>query len=379
MRKLLLFLESRASYGYSKNIISLLKKKKKFKFKIKNFVSGTHLSKELGNSFKDILKDKIKIDYSFRFNPKEKNITKSIGQLIVKTNKIINDWKPDVIIIFGDRIELMGVAIAAVYSETILAHVQAGDKSGHIDDLTRMALAKLAHIHFPATEKAKKRLIKLGEEKFRIFKVGAPQLDDIKYKSLKKNQIIKDKGKIINLKNLKYLVILQHSVYEDKNKYEDIFEKTLKAAIKTKLKIYIIYPNYDPGYKLIIKKIKQYNKLSKNIYIFKHLERGQFLKLALHSQCLIGNSSSGILESSSLKIGVVNIGNRQQGREQNRNIINSNYSEKSIYKSIKKAILIKKKISNIKNIHGDGKSSPRIINILAKINKKKFLIKKTTY
>jgi UDP-hydrolysing UDP-N-acetyl-D-glucosamine 2-epimerase len=378
MRKLLLFLESRASYGYSKNIISLLRKKN-FKFKIKHFVSGTHLSKELGNSFKDILKDKIKIDYSFRFNPKEKNITKSIGQLIVKTNKIINEWKPDAIIIFGDRIELMGVAIAAVYSETILAHVQAGDKSGHIDDLTRMGLAKLAHIHFPATEKAKKRLIKLGEERFRIFKVGAPQLDDIKYKSLKKNQIIKDKGKIINLKNLKYLVILQHSVYENKNKYETIFEKSLKAAIKTNLKIFIIYPNYDPGYKLIIKKIKQYKKLNKNIYIFKHLEREQFLKLALHSQCLIGNSSSGILESSSLKIGVVNIGNRQQGREQNRNIINSNYSEKSIYESIKKAILIKKRISNIKNIHGDGKSSPRIINILAKINKKKFLIKKTTY
>ena len=181
MKKVLIVFESRASYGYSKNLYNLLKDDKRFN--LKTVVTGTHLSKELGSSINNIRKDKIKIDFKIPFLNKDLNL--GIGNLVVKFSKIVKKFSPDIVIIFGDRVELMAIAISCSYNPgTLVAHVQAGDKSGHIDDMTRMALSKLCHIHFPATKKAKQRLLKLGEEKNRIYLVGAPQLDDINYKNL---------------------------------------------------------------------------------------------------------------------------------------------------------------------------------------------------
>ena len=197
MKKILLVLESRASYGYSKNLLQILKKDKKIK--TKTVVTGTHLSKELGYSIKNLKSDNIKIDYRLNFN--NKDIVDGIGKLTLEANKVISDFKPNIVVIFGDRIELIPFAISCSYrNDVLLAHVQAGDRSGHIDDMTRMTLAKLCHIHFPATMLAQKRLIKLGEQKRRIFLVGAPQLDDINHKELSKINNIKIGKKYINLK-----------------------------------------------------------------------------------------------------------------------------------------------------------------------------------
>ena len=150
MKKILLILESRASYGYSKNLINLLKNDKKFL--VKTLITGTHLSKELGSSYKNILKDKIRINYKLSFD--QSNFSNGIGKLITNFSKIKKKFKPNIVIIFGDRVELIGIAISCCYSDNIaLAHVQAGDRSGHIDDMTRMTLSKLSHIHFPATKK----------------------------------------------------------------------------------------------------------------------------------------------------------------------------------------------------------------------------------
>ena len=376
MKKILMILESRASYGYSKNLINIIKDDKQFL--CKTLVTGTHLSKELGSSVNDLRSDKIKIDYKIKFN--SNNFTNSIGNTVIKFNKILKKFNPDIVIIFGDRVELIGIAIACVYSNKIIAHVQAGDRSGHIDDVTRMTLSKLCHIHFPATKKAKERLIKLGEEKFRIFKVGAPQLDDINLKKIKKKKFIFFNKKKIILDD-EYIVLLQHSVFNDQKIYSKKFEQTLKAISKLKIKTYIIYPNYDPGYKSIIQKIKKYKSNSNNnFFVLKHIKRDDFLRLVAYSSSLVGNSSAGLLETPSLKVPAVNIGDRQKLREQNKNIINSNYNSKNIYLAIKKSLKMKSKFKNVKNIHGDGKSSKKIYNILKKIkNYNKFLDKNTTY
>ena len=157
-----------------------------------------------------------------------------------------------------------------------------------------------------------------------------------------------------------------------------MFEKTLKACEKINLKKYIIYPNYDPGYELMIKKINRLKK--KNFIIFKNINRQDFLALIANSSAMVGNSSAGILESPSLKIGVVNIGDRQNLREQNKNIFNARYDLKDIHKKLINAIKIKSKIKNIENLHGDGKSSLRIFKILKNIKiTKDLLAKKTTY
>jgi GDP/UDP-N,N'-diacetylbacillosamine 2-epimerase (hydrolysing) len=374
MRKILIVLESRASYGYSRNIYKKFKLDKNIL--LKTLVTGTHLSKELGFTANTLKKDKIRINYKLKFN--NKNFPNGIGKLIVGIDKILNKFKPEIVIIFGDRVELISVAIACCYrNNCLLAHVQAGDRSGHIDDMTRMALAKLCHIHFPATKKARNRLIKLGEQKKRIYLVGAPQLDDINYKKLKIQKYIKVNNKTINLKE-KYFVILQHSVFKDHRKYLYLFKKTINACLRFKYKIYIIYPNYDPGYKAVITFLKKIK--NKKIIIFKNIERQKFLSLVLHGLTLIGNSSSGILESPSLKVPVVNIGDRQRYRELNKNILNANYSANHIYKKIKLALNLNNKLKKIKNVHGDGKSSIRIYKIIKNLKINEFLLNKdTTY
>ncbi len=376
MKKILLVLESRASYGYSKNLIQILKRDKKIL--TKTVVTGTHLSKELGYSLKNLKSDDIKIDYKLKFN--NKNIIVGIGKLILEANKIITDFKPEIVIIFGDRIELLPFAISCCYrNDVLVAHVQAGDRSGHIDDMTRMTLAKLCHIHFPATRLAEKRLIKLGEQKKRIFLVGAPQLDDINYKKLSKTNKIVINNKLFYLRDIEYLVLLQHPVFKNQKKYLKLFKKSINAAKRFGKKVFIIYPNYDPGYKPIINFLKK-EKNRKQFIVVKNLERRKFLSLVLHSDCLIGNSSAGLLESPSLKIPVVNIGDRQIHREQNSNIFNAKYNTEDIYNNIKKAIKIKAKLGKIKNLHGDGKSSIRIYKILKKIEINNFFLNKdTTY
>ena len=376
MKKVLLIFESRASYGYSKNLYNLLKNDKNFK--IKTLVTGTHLSKELGSSISNLNKDKIKIDYKINFE--NKNFAYGIGKLIIKFSKILQNYKPNIVIIFGDRVELMSFAIGCCYNQNIiLAHIQAGDRSGHIDDMTRMALAKMAHLHFPATKIAYDRLIKLGEERERIFLVGAPQLDDIEYKNLITYKSFLIQNRKVNI-NEKYVVVLQHPVFKDQDIYEKIFLETLKACQRLNYKKYIIYPNYDPGYKTIINSLNKIKYNKKKFIIFKNLNRQDFLKLVVNSSALIGNSSAGILESASLKIGAVNIGDRQNLREKGKNVFDASYNHNDILKKIKKAILIKKKIKNIKNLHGDGKSSQRIYSVLKKIKiNNKILIKNTIY
>ncbi len=376
MKKVLLIFESRASYGYSKNLYNLLKSDKNFK--IKTLVTGTHLSRELGSSVSSFNKDKIKIDYKVNFE--NKNFAYGIGKLTINFSKILQNYKPNIVIIFGDRVELMSFAIGCSYNQNIvLAHIQAGDRSGHIDDMTRMALAKMAHLHFPATKIAYDRLIKLGEERKRIFLVGAPQLDDIEYKNLIAHKSFLIQKKRVDI-NEKYIVVLQHPVFKDQDIYEKIFLETLIACQKLNCKKYIIYPNYDPGYKTIINSLNKIKYNKKKFVIFKNLSRPDFLKLVVNSSALIGNSSAGILESASLKIGAVNIGDRQNLRERGKNVFDADYDYNDILKKIKKAISIKKKIKNIKNLHGDGKSSQRIYSVLKKIKiNNKILIKNTTY
>ena len=174
--------------------------------------------------------------------------------------------------------------------------------------------------------------------------------------------------------------MLQHPVFKDSKNYHNLFKKTLDACAKTNLQTYIIYPNYDPGYKSIIQLINQYKRRKIKFTVFKNINREKFLILLVNSCTFVGNSSAGILESPSLKIGTVNIGDRQNFREQNKNIYNSKYNTSDIYNKILLAIKNKSKFINIKNVHGDGKSSRRIAKVLEKIKiEKEILNKNTTY
>jgi len=369
---------SRATYGYKKNILKILNKDKDFDLKF--IVTGMHLSKKHGYSVKDIIADKIpiykKINTNFESDDEKKHIfslSKEMVNLSISYNKI----KPDLVLVTGDRAEMFVAALTAVYMKIAVAHIQSGDLSGHIDGSIRHAITKISHLHFASCQDSKKRVLKMGEEKWRVYNTGAPQLDDF---NLPSKIGINNLNKKLKTKIEKeFIIVMQHPVL-----YENIdsglqIEKTLKALEKLPLQKIVIYPNIDTGNNKIIKIIGKY-KNKKNFKIFKNLKREHFIFLLRNASILVGNSSCGILEAASFKLPVINIGNRQKGRLQSKNIINTGYSSKEIIKAIKviqKSKKYKKNLSKCKNLYGDGKSSIRIVNILKKMKYNKTLLDKT--
>ena len=290
---------------------------------------------------------------------------------MIDYSNVLSKTKPDIIILTGDRIETLCLCITASYMNIPIAHIQAGDKSGHIDDLARASIAKFSHLHFAPTIEACKRLESWGEDKKRIFLTGAPQLDDIK------NQLKSANNNLVDEFFNDYFVVVFHPVLNELEGVNKQVSNLLKAIDKSKINVIWIYPNNDMGYEKIYKKITK-NK-NKNIKIIPNYERSDFLNILKNSRGIIGNSSSGIIEAPSFKIPVINIGTRQKGRPQSHNIVNCDYSYKEILKKInfiKKNKIFNKSLTKVKNLFYVKNSSEKIFWILKNLDKKSDLLRK---
>lgn len=292
-------------------------------------------------------------------------MTKSLGVFLTSFADVIKRVKPSWLLLAGDRGEQLIASIAGSYTYTPVAHIQAGERSGNIDGVARHAIGKFSHIHFAANQDAKKRLISLGEEKFRIFNVGAPQIDEIKNNEITSKSEIKKKYDF-NF-NKKFILVILHPVTEEFSNIDDQTEELFKALNEFNLNFVWICPNNDAGSLLIKNKILHKRKI--NNTIFENLSRKDFLCLLKNCECLVGNSSSGLLEAPSFKKPSINIGRRQHLRVRAKNVIDCSFKSKDIVKAIKKGLSVnfKKSISNIKNPYGDGDSSKKIIEVLKKI------------
>lgn len=356
LKKYLFFFDSRATFSYSNNVIKFFKKKR---IKYKTLVSGNYLEQEMKIGTKIFQKNKLNISAITKFNSpntKPESWPISFGKAMIKYAKIISRIKPDIAIITGDRIETLSFCITCAYMNVPLAHIQAGDQSGHIDDISRAAIAKFSNIHFAPSIEACKRLINWGENKKRIFFTGAPQLDDISF------------NKNIKKKNF-YIVIFHPVLNEQKDLYRQI-DSLLNAIKKTKINVKWIYPNNDAGYKKILEKINV--SKNKNISIVSNYERSEFVKIMHESLGIIGNSSCGIIEASLFKIPVINIGSRQNGRPQSSNIINSKTETKSIINCInfiRKNKKFRKTLRKVRNPFFKKRSSEIIGKILIDLKK----------
>jgi UDP-hydrolysing UDP-N-acetyl-D-glucosamine 2-epimerase len=290
---------------------------------------------------------------------------------MIDYSNALSKIKPDLIILTGDRIETLCFCITASYMNIPIAHIQAGDKSGHIDDLARASIAKFSHLHFAPSIEACKRLGSWGEDKKRIFLTGAPQLDDIE------NQLKSSKNNLVDEFLNDYFIVIFHPVLNELEGVNQQISNLLKAINKSKINVKWIYPNNDMGYDKIYKKIIK-NK-NKNIKIIPNYERSDFLNILKNSSGIIGNSSSGIIEAPSFKIPVINIGTRQKGRPQSHNIVNCNYSYTEILKKInfiRRNKSFKKSLTTVRNLFFVKKSSEKIFWILKNLNKKSDLLKK---
>ena len=379
--KILFLTGSRSDWGYIKPIIEITRKQK---ISHKLCVTNMLLLDSFGYGVNDIKKEGFKVHeeiYMSLDGFNEYTTVKSMGIFMISFTDILKAYKPDWVILAGDRYETMAAALACAYTNTPIAHIQAGELSGNIDGQARHAIGKFAHLHLASNEDAKKRLIRLGEERFRIRVVGAPQLDDIE-KIKKKGLDFNHLRTNYNLPSKKkYFLVVFHSVTEDIQNINKNFTCLFNSLKKNKLKKIWILPNNDPGSSII--KNLLISKRDEGNLIYENFPRKHYLEILSNAVCIIGNSSSGVIESSSFKIPSINIGRRQKNRLKPKNVIDiTSFNEKKILKAIAKikSKKFQKLISKIKNPYGDGNSSKKIINILKSTkNEKNLMMKEMTY
>ena len=362
-RKITITTGTRAEYGLLRPVLQEIIKNKNLQLFL--IVTGTHLSKKHGMTINEIKKDGFKIFQTMEFLP-EKNtsfhITKSLGNGIINFGKIFNKIKPDINVILGDRPEVLASAISAYIMNIPNAHIHGGDVSGNIDEYTRHAITKISNIHFPATKKSKDRIVKMGENPKFVFSVGSSSIDDIKSGKISSNESIEKKYGITL--SQKFIVLLYHPVTRINN-IKNSIKLILNAVASFKLPTIIISPNSDSGSDIINSEIEKFEKKYNFVKLFSSIPRDDFLCLLNNSGILIGNSSSGIIEGSYLGTPVVNIGPRQNGREQSSNVINVKKESKILIKNaIRNALKTKRKKSLL---YGNGNSSQKIIRYLEKI------------
>lgn len=371
MKKILIITGTRAEYGLLKPIMQKISKSKKLELQL--LITGTHLSPKFGMTINEIEKDGFleseKIDMLLDSDTKS-SIPKSMGLFMIQFSQVLDKLKPDIVFILGDRYEMLSVATCALMMNIKIVHMHGGEPTkGAIDDQIRAAITKMSTLHFATTNKYKDEIINMGTDSSNVFNVGATSVENIKNTKLltlkKLSEVLKVKFEI----DKQIFLITFHPVTLDsENQKQQI--NTLISALKTFDAIFIVTgANADFGGDIINQTWNIFKNEKENVYIFKSLGMLNYLSICKYAKVMIGNSSSGIIESPQFKLPTVNIGKRQEGRIRCKNIIDVDYSEESIKNGIRKACSKEfiESIKNIENPYGDGTTSEKIIKILEEI------------
>ena len=375
MKKVLVVTGTRAEYGLLYWTMKEIQQDRDLQMQL--IVTGSHLSAEYGFTVEQIRKDGFKIDEEIDMiidSKKKSAVVKSMGLELIQMAQAFERLKPDILLVLGDRYETFIAATCAMMMNVPIAHMNGGESTeGAIDEQIRHAITKMAHLHFAGAEPYKERIIKMGEEPWRVFNVGQPGLENIKRLKLLEREELEEE---LGIKfGKKVFLITYHSVTLDIDNTEKQVDNLLSAVSKFSVQYIFTYPNADFGSRAIINKINRFIKNNSNAYLFYSLGQQKYLSLLKYVDLMIGNSSSGIIESPSFKLPVINIGDRQKGRLRNKNIIDVSYEEAEIIKGINTALYDKKfakDLDNIENIYGDGTTSKKIVKVLKtiEINKK---------
>lgn len=370
-RKICVVVTARPSYSRVKSALTAIKQHPKLELQL--VIAGSALLGRYGNAVDFIEKDGFEIAEKVFMVLEGENVTsmaKTTGLGIMELANVIFKLQPDAVVTIADRFETIATSIAAAYQNIPLVHLQGGEVTGNIDEKVRHANTKLADIHLVASEDAKKRVLKMGEDPTKVFNTGCPSIDlakEIKETSSLDFDPIKKYGGVGNDIDWKdgYLVVMQHPVTSEYASSRKDVEETLKAIHELNIPTFWFWPNIDAGSDGTSNGIRSFRELKKpsNIHFFKNMEPNDFLCLLKNSQCLIGNSSVGIRECAYLAVTVVNIGTRQHGRNRGGNVVDVDYEKKVIINAIKEQIRNKNIMSE--NIYGEGDSGVKIANILA--------------
>ena len=371
MKKICVITGSRADYGLLKILLTQIKKDKYFSLQL--LVTGSHLSEEFGNTYIEIQKDGFNISDKIEIilsSDTPSSVCNSIGLGVILFSKSFTKLKPDLVLILGDRFELLSASTSALIHNIPIAHLHGGEKTtGAFDDSIRNAITKMSNIHFVATDEYSKRVIQMGEDPKSVYNVGGLGLDNISNLNLLSKKALE---KELSFKFLKRnLLVTYHPETAKTEDPSQQFSEILEALSSFKdTGIIFTLPNADKGRTSISELIKDFCNVSSNYIYFSSLGSIRYLSCLKYINAVIGNSSSGIIEAPSFNIPTINIGNRQKGRILANSIINCSLNSNEIKKSIILAFSEKfnRSIINTKNPYGEGGASKKIISIIESLN-----------
>ncbi|MBF0541379.1 MAG: UDP-N-acetylglucosamine 2-epimerase (hydrolyzing) [Nitrospirae bacterium] len=368
MRKVCVVVASRANYGRSKSVLTAIKNHPDLELQL--IVSASALLYRFGNAIEIIKKDGFIPDatvYMVIEGETPSTMAKSTGLAILELATLFENLKPDIVLTTADRYETMATAVAASYMNIPLAHTQGGEITGSIDESVRHAITKLAHIHFPATEKSRERLIKMGEEVDRIYLTGCPAIDIITDIDLSLDGVFERYGGVgarIHT-DKQYIVVLQHPVTTEFGSAFDQINQTLQAVKELHIQTIWLWPNVDAGTDAVSKGLRMFREKYNPDYVhfYRNFSPEDYARIIYNCSCLVGNSSSAIREGSYLGIPSVNIGTRQHGRERGRNVIDVGHDSVEIKNAIETQIKHSRYERDI--LYGTGSAGKDIAEILA--------------
>ena len=368
-RKICIISGTRAEYGLLRNLIRAIDSSNNFELQI--IATGMHLEKKYGYTYKEIELDNFiinkKLDLEL-ISDTPLGISRSTSIGLKKFSEALSDLKPDLVLILGDRFEILSAAIACMFLRIPIGHIHGGELTeGCIDEAIRHSITKLSHLHFVAAEEYKNRVIQLGENPKRVFKVGGMGVDSIsRLKLLSKDKL--ESALNIKFQN-KNLLITYHPVTLENSTSKIQMRDLLKSlgALEDTFLLFTM-PNADTDSDILFKMIKEFVNSNKNAQAFSSLGQLKYFSCIKYVDGVIGNSSSGLTEVPTFNKGTINIGDRQRGRLMAKSVINCDPNFESINSAIK--LLYSDKFQNqvldTSNPYGKGRSVPKIMEILKK-------------
>jgi UDP-hydrolysing UDP-N-acetyl-D-glucosamine 2-epimerase len=291
---------------------------------------------------------------------------RAIGVCLAKAADVLEDLDPDVLLVIGDRGEVLAFSIAAHNLQIAIAHIQGGDVSGSLDDAMRHAVTKLAHIHFASTEASARRIIGMGEEKWRVHVVGDPHVDALLRKVTPREEL----GRRYALPDGEpFLLVLQHSDATAPKLSRAQMAETVAAVLSCSLRTLFVYPCSDQGYEGIIGEIEAVQNRP-GISVHPNIPASDFAGLEAIAECLVGNSSAGLIEAPYFALPAVNIGDRQIGREHTDNVLHVPHGRVEIRAAIERALYddsFRAACKRLEPPFGDGTAYRRITDVLANV------------
>ncbi len=371
MKKICVVITNRAHYARGKLVLKAINEHPELELQL--IVAGSALIDKYGNIMTKIEEDGFKINKKITMlleGGTPTAMAKTTGLGLLEFSTAFENLEPDIVLIRGDRYEILAPAIAASYLNIPLAHIEGGDVTGTIDESVRHAVTKLAHLHFATNELSKERILKMGEIPENIYNVGSPDAEFLNSQDLTFNPNEIWKGETIGVGerpdlSKEYLIIIQHPVTTEHKKSKEQTEETIKAIHELKMPTIWIWPNVDAGTDELSKAVRVYreNTEQNHIQFVRFLDPTLFAKLLKNAACIVGNSSAGIKESSFLGTPAVNIGTRQQGRLKDKNVIDVSHDSEEIKGAILKQI--KNGNYNQSELYFKPDTSKQIANTLA--------------